>query len=329
MLENSNTSPQVADNGAQALAATNVQLATAVGQFAEVDMDKLRIFDNCVNIDDQLVLIDNISSEQDKVHFVEIVTHPVKLSFIVVVLCVGGSMKVSMNMREYELSLNKVLVAQDESICEFLSISDDFKGVVMAFDRKVIQYNASNVDVLLTLKRTLSTQPVMSVEQDVVDKWLTVYNLMRANAGEISNPFRKEALLGFTQALLFDCYNYLLKNASLNHKQTSAHNRQQELYEHFVEAVKENYATERSIKAYADMLCVTPKYLSQVVKSVSGRLAGDWIADYVILEAKALLKSRKYSIQQISELLHFANQSFFGKYFKDKAGCTPTEYQKK
>lgn len=75
-------------------------------------------------------------------------------------------------------------------------------------------------------------------------------------------------------------------------------------------------------------LCVTPKYLSQVVYKVSGRFAGDWISDYVILEAKAMLKSRKYTIQQIADMLNFANQSFFGKYFKDKVGCSPSEYQK-
>lgn len=85
---------------------------------------------------------------------------------------------------------------------------------------------------------------------------------------------------------------------------------------------------ERSISYYADKLCVTSKYLSQVVYKVSGRFAGDWITDFVILEAKALLKSRKYTVQQIADKLNFANQSFFGKYFKDKVGCSPSEYQK-
>ena len=55
---------------------------------------------------------------------------------------------------------------------------------------------------------------------------------------------------------------------------------------------------------------------------------GDWITDFVILEAKAMLKSRKYTVQQIADALNFANQSFFGKYFKDKVGCSPTQYQR-
>ena len=75
-------------------------------------------------------------------------------------------------------------------------------------------------------------------------------------------------------------------------------------------------------------MCLTPKYLSQVVYAVSGgRYAGEWIRDYVILEAKALLKSGQYTIQQVSDMLNFANQPFFGVYFKKAVGCSPTAYR--
>ena len=93
-----------------------------------------------------------------------------------------------------------------------------------------------------------------------------------------------------------------------------------------MKAVQENYMCERIIMYYADLLCITPKYLSQVIKSVTGRLAGEWISDYVILEAKALLKSNKYTVQQVCDMLNFANQSFFGKYFKRKTGMSPKIY---
>ena len=92
--------------------------------------------------------------------------------------------------------------------------------------------------------------------------------------------------------------------------------------------VMENYKQERSVSFYADKLCVTAKYLSLVVKNVSGKSAGDWIDEYVILEAKALLKSSNMTIQEIADVLNFANQSFFGKYFKHHTGVSPKEYRK-
>ena len=74
---------------------------------------------------------------------------------------------------------------------------------------------------------------------------------------------------------------------------------------------------------------MTPKYLSLLVKNVSNRTAGEWIDNYVVLEAKALLSSSTLSIQEISDRLNFTNQSFFGKYFKQHVGISPTEYRKK
>lgn len=110
-------------------------------------------------------------------------------------------------------------------------------------------------------------------------------------------------------------------------QETQVGNRKKQIYDKFMELLQQYYATERSIGFYADKMCITPKYLSQMVYAVSGRHAGDWIRDYVILEAKALLKSRKYTIQQISDMLNFANQSFFGVYFKKEVGCSPKAYQ--
>ena len=104
--------------------------------------------------------------------------------------------------------------------------------------------------------------------------------------------------------------------------------RQEEIFEKFMYEVRTHYTKERSVSFYADRLCMTPKYLSSAVKEASGSLAGEWIDQCVILEAKKLLKSSDLTIQQISQELNFANQSFFGKYFKHHTGFSPSEYKK-
>ena len=59
----------------------------------------------------------------------------------------------------------------------------------------------------------------------------------------------------------------------------------------------------------------------------SGKHAKDWIRDFVIKDAKTMLKSGNYTVQEVSETLHFANQSFFGKYFKEAVGCSPKMFK--
>ena len=67
--------------------------------------------------------------------------------------------------------------------------------------------------------------------------------------------------------------------------------------------------------------------MSALIKEVSGRSAAQWIDDYVILEAKSLLKYSDLSIQEIAYRLNFSTQSFFGKYFKQHTGISPGQYK--
>jgi len=88
-----------------------------------------------------------------------------------------------------------------------------------------------------------------------------------------------------------------------------------------------HYKEERSVSFYADKLCISSKYLSSLVKEVSDKNPVEWITQCVIFESKTLLKSTDMSIQQISDLLNFPNQSFFGKYFKRYCGMSPLQYK--
>jgi AraC-like DNA-binding protein len=105
-------------------------------------------------------------------------------------------------------------------------------------------------------------------------------------------------------------------------------NKKDELFNSFYRLVLQHYKDSREVGFYADKLCVAPKYLSAVIKETTGKSAFEWITDYVLLEAKSLLKSTNMTIQQISDELNFANQSFFGKYFKRLTGMSPSEYKR-
>ena len=111
--------------------------------------------------------------------------------------------------------------------------------------------------------------------------------------------------------------------------ETERNARLNQVFEQFIALVSEYHCTERGMAFYADRLCLTPKYLSKLIKQASGKSAPDWIDDFVILEAKNLLKYTNLAIKEIVYKLHFPNQSVFYKFFKSHTGMTPTEYRKK
>ena len=84
----------------------------------------------------------------------------------------------------------------------------------------------------------------------------------------------------------------------------------------------------RSVKKYAEALCITPKYLSFISKNVSGKTALEWIHQSTTETIVRYLRNSNMSIKEIADTLNFPNLSFFGKFTKSQLGMSPTEYRR-
>jgi AraC-like DNA-binding protein len=128
--------------------------------------------------------------------------------------------------------------------------------------------------------------------------------------------------------LLSQAFFYGINNFNqFREKHAIQKDKKDKLFDSFYHLILQHYRDSREVSFYADKLCLTPKHLSAVIKKTTGKSAREWINDYVLLEAKSLLQASNMTIQQISDELNFANQSFFGKYFKRAAGVSPKEYR--
>ena len=87
--------------------------------------------------------------------------------------------------------------------------------------------------------------------------------------------------------------------------------REEVLFNQFINLLTEHHRKERRVDFYAEQLFLSPKHFSTVVKKVSGKTAGEWIDEYVILEAKALLKYSVMSIQEVAYFMNFPNLPFW------------------
>ncbi|MBQ5395209.1 MAG: AraC family transcriptional regulator, partial [Alistipes sp.] len=101
------------------------------------------------------------------------------------------------------------------------------------------------------------------------------------------------------------------------------------IFDDFMELLEQHCRQERNVSFYAEQLNITPKYFSSAIKEVSGKTAARWIDEAVILEAKTMLRYSEMSIQEIANALNFSTQSFFGKYFKQHTGVSPSRYKHK
>lgn len=250
--------------------------------------------------------------------------YPFKIQFAMMHLCLSGRMRIRSNLNEYELHRNSLMIITPGTIGQCLEISADCRIALIALSNDYV-IPEDNAEGALIVRKFLAKQTPLELTDAQTSEILAIYRAMRDKLRRPDFRFKHDILKGYLQVLYGEICQLMAPLIEV--QDVRQNSRKKLIFDRFIEELRQHYAAQRSIQFYADRLCLTPKYLSQVVHAVSGRHAGEWIRDYVILEAKALLKSGQYTVQQVSDMLNFANQSFFGVYFKKAVGCSPTAYK--
>jgi AraC-like DNA-binding protein len=138
--------------------------------------------------------------------------------------------------------------------------------------------------------------------------------------------YKREALLSLLSSMFYMLMGVWKKRGASAEAENQS-TRSKLIFDRFIKLVSEYHTQYRNVGFYADKLCLTPKYLSKLIKTATGKSAPEWIDQFVILEAKNLLKYSGVTIKEIVFKLNFPNQSVFYKFFKARTGMTPTEYR--
>lgn len=267
-----------------------------------------------------ILLIDNTEMMADAALEYE----PFKVDMTMAIIYEQGSSDLMINMQKYHLEAPAVLIVMNDQIYQPLGHSADLKSKVIMMSRNFTDSLFMNIGDAFLLQTSILKCPVvrMDNEENVFGQY---YQLLLNIMTSSHNEYKLEVAKHLTLSLFYGYSSHLHETQDASSERTT---RQQEIYESFIELLRKNYRTEREIGFYADKLCITPKYLSLLIKEVTGKTALKVIEENVIAECKALLLSTKMSIQQISDELNFPSQSTFGKYFKRLTGMSPKDYRK-
>lgn len=142
--------------------------------------------------------------------------------------------------------------------------------------------------------------------------------------------FSKNIARSTTQALFYQMMQFYHTHShrATVAKDDSTVSRQISYVQEFMRLLQLHHKIHRSISFYAERMYISPKYLSHIIKEATGKSATEWVAEFVVMEAKNMLRYSHKNIQQVAYELNFSTQSSFGKYFKHVTGMSPTEFQK-
>ncbi|MDR1201953.1 MAG: AraC family transcriptional regulator [Tannerellaceae bacterium] len=270
------------------------------------------------SIGNDIILFDDFTNVNTPIF-----SYPFKFDMLFIVFCTKGTGSGTIDFKPYSLTAPFVTIILPHQILHYEQISDDFTGYCLVVSNHFAPEMLPGIDKRLSMATAITEKPYAQLDPKDMSVVRKYFLMIKKIITMTDNPYRLEMVKHLTQMFFYMAYTYFPK-----HVETTVQTRQGLLTEEFTKLVRENYRHERETAFYADKLNLTPKYLSQVIKSATGKSASDWIEDSVILEAKALLKSTNMTVQQISNELNFPSQSFFGKYFKRKTGMSPSDYKK-
>lgn len=245
-----------------------------------------------------------------------------RLKACIFALCLEGSITVSINLMEKEIKQGDLITLLPGTIIQFYRKCEQFRLAFAGFSShcligvNIIQSALNSFPVILEY-------PVININDTLMSYFKDYFSLL---ARVITGPYPPDT--GLSQQILKSILYVVNGLYNMNPQEKNVtRSRKEEICHRLIRLVIENYTHERHAQFYADKLGISLQHLSTTVKQVTGKNVLDIIANVVLMDVKAKLKSTDMTVQEIAYSLNFTSASFFGKYFKRYVGMSPLEYR--
>lgn len=259
----------------------------------------------------------------------EIFRFPSRLNALIIGVGTEGETSLTSNLQEFRLKKDSLFIFSPKHILQVQS-NNHFKAHLIVIAPDFLKRINIDTKRMMPLFLQFGSLPCMELTQAESQSLRSFISMVEQELKGSETDFSSEIIGGLIAATIYKVGD-ILTHYLTEHPEVDSpiHNRAEEYFRQFTELLGEHYKHERSVGFYARQLCITPKYLTTLIKRISGKSVSEWIDNYVILEAKTLLKYSNMSVQEIAYYLNFPNQSFFGSYFKRNAGMSPSQYKAK
>ncbi len=244
--------------------------------------------------------------------------------YIVLMLCLRGSARAMYDLREVELKKNELAFVMPGHILRPLECSEDLAYALCVVSPKMfedLKFQTFSHDY-----KKFNYSPCCSLTEEQAQQLRDFVRMLMliVDRTEEELPHRRQAMLA-QLAIGYEFLNFFRREQDKH----LTGGRFYDLYNRFCELVVQHYRESKEIKFYADLLHLTPKYFSKVIRqTTNGMSPGEWIEQYVVAQAKRLIESHpSTSLKEIAYMLGFQEPSSFHRYFKRVTGITALEYR--
>lgn len=304
-------------------------------QYKELNIRELRkLFPRTAVCDDLSDDIFIAEMRHDSI-FESLIEYPCRFNGYLAFFCYSGHLNVEINMRTFHIKEGTLLIYTPGNIVRVPEPPSEKERRQVHFTVTAVSQNMMNMTHLDFNKMyeeslRLMNNPCVELSQEERATCRKYFDLFK-DMSRTSLPGIRDAISSLMTSVFYlmgAMWSDRLSEARMRAAESNRSVRSKAVFEDFITLVKENHNKERNLSFYAEKLYLTPKYLSKLIKTVSGKSAHEWIDSFVVLEAKNRLKYSDMSIKAIVWELNFPNQTTFYRFFKAHTGMTPSEYRK-
>lgn len=265
----------------------------------------------------------------DNIDEVNIASETMSSSFLAF-YCERGALQFTVEGEMYHVGEGDIVICTPRNIIGMYMRTPDLQGKVISAGGSIYDETMPSVfhidpnwwKKLFFLRQN----PVVHATEFQGKLFLAYFNLLMVYMEDNDNPYRQRIIRLTSQAVAVELL-HALENEVID-QTTSDTSQKDRLFQRFMSIPSRPTNTEREVRAYAEQLLVTSKYLSAVCKEKSGRTAMDWITENTVSHIKYYLFHTDLSVKEIAFKLDFPDVSFFCKYVKKHLGESPMEYRK-
>lgn len=291
----------------------------------ELDFEDFKPYcDQFMYMDDYVMTTDNLGLPSLRRE------EAVRMKFLLIVICIEGCVQIDVNGKRYQLEKNEVLISLPTMVLSHAMFAPNTQIRLMGFSSQFLNHAVKREDGMDNLFFYLSKNPIHRLCENERPPLAQYYEkLITEKIKDTSTRFRKDILQHLFSALFCEALSVIYEQANKEERQSGGNIRRGSyVFKQFLMELSKANGLHRTVNYFADRLCYSPKYVSAVVKQVSGRTAMEWINEYAIEQIKQELKHSDKSIKEIADEFNFSNQSFFGKYVKAHLGMSPAQYRR-
>lgn len=239
-------------------------------------------------------------------------------------LCLGGSCSFMFNGRRFELQEGDLMIVRKGKLLDDLRPSADFEVRTLYVTATFIELCTPQTNYGMKGQLSLFLNPVMRLDAGPRFVCERDFRWIDYRLSQTQHTFYRELLMNAVQSAILDFFDF----HSVINNESGVSSQNASLMSRFLDMLENrDYRHNREVTYYADALCVTPKYLSEVSKKVSGYPANYWINRYTSLDIARLLRDKSLSFVQISDMFRFSSPAYFSRYVLRTLGLNPTRYR--